>query len=133
MPTDQQLPDHFGELNIDTEQVEREIGEREKNKLTGIFLKPGLSLQKSTPRKRRGSPTHQSQSPALRQRITTTEQVSRDRAMSCTTVADDKKKKNSSQRKRTKSMGPVGNERITRHFRPLLKGVRRMGQEEENS
>jgi len=59
--------------------------------------------------------------------------VSRDRAMSCTTMADDKKKKNSSQRKRTKSMGPVGNERITRHFRPLLKGVRRMGQEEENS
>ena len=117
----EQNPDYFGEQHIDPDELAVEINERNRNKLYDIFIKPGLRLPQTptnllpcTPTKRKRSPTQQSESPALRQRVGMLQEVDRNRAMSLSTGLRTRPQR----RNRIRSLGSVQNNKITKHFRP---------------
>ena len=117
----EQSPDYFDDQHIDPDELTVEINERNRNKLFDIFLKRGLRLPQTpinlypcTPTKRKRSPTQQSESQALRQRVGMLQEVDRIRAMSGSTGPKTRPQR----RNRFHSLGSVQNNKITRHFRP---------------
>ena len=117
----EQDSDPFGEEHINPGELADEINERTRNKLYGIFIKPGLQLPRtplnpllSTPTKRKRSPGQQSESPSLRQRLNLCTDQARKRTMSVSVGTTPKVVR----KRRTFSMGMAESNKITHHFKP---------------